>query len=295
MTNKANFVQLTELAMQGTGRAHMRPVIEKELLHYDILFCLDANGLLDQLTFQGGTSLRLCYGAPRFSEDLDFSGGVDFNSKQLQAMKTCLERYIGDRYGFEVSVKEPAELKDEPEYAGLNVDKWQVTITTAPERRDLPRQRIKIEVANIPSYSREPKALLANYEFLPDGYSDTLVLAESLDEIMADKLVSLVNTQRYVRNRDIWDLRWLKQQGAIVRMDWIKNKVSDYSVEDYSGKVATMLARLPDIIKGDAFRNEMARFIPQDVQERTLHKEKFFIFLTAEITGLLQQVQLGFH
>ncbi|MDK9607051.1 nucleotidyl transferase AbiEii/AbiGii toxin family protein [Lelliottia wanjuensis] len=295
MTNKANFVQLTELAMQGTGRAHMRPVIEKELLHYDILFCLDANGLLDQLTFQGGTSLRLCYGAPRFSEDLDFSGGVDFNSKQLQAMKTCLERYIGDRYGFEVSVKEPAELKDEPEYAGLNVDKWQVTITTAPERRDLPRQRIKIEVANIPSYSREPKALLANYEFLPDGYSDTLVLAESLDEIMADKLVSLVNTQRYVRNRDIWDLRWLKQQGAIVRMDWIKNKVSDYSVEDYSGKVATMLARLPDIIKGDAFRNEMARFIPQDVQERTLHKEKFFIFLTAEITGLLQQVQLEFH
>lgn len=295
MTNKANFVQLTELAMQGTGRAHMRPVIEKELLHYDILFCLDANGLLDQLTFQGGTSLRLCYGAPRFSEDLDFSGGVDFNSKQLQAMKTCLERYIGDRYGFEVSVKEPAELKDEPEYAGLNVDKWQVSITTTPERRDLPRQRIKIEVANIPSYSREPKALLANYEFLPDGYSDTLVLAESLDEIMADKLVSLVNTQRYVRNRDIWDLRWLKQQGAIVRMDWIKNKVSDYAVEDYSGKVATMLARLPDIIKGDAFRNEMARFIPQDVQERTLHKEKFFIFLTAEITGLLQQVQLGFH
>lgn len=295
MTNKANFVQLTELAMQGTGRAHMRPVIEKELLHYDILFCLDANGLLDQLTFQGGTSLRLCYGAPRFSEDLDFSGGVDFNSKQLQAMKTYLERYIGDRYGFEVSVKEPAELKDEPEYAGLNVDKWQVSITTAPERRDLPRQRIKIEVANIPSYSREPKALLANYEFLPDGYSDTLVLAESLDEIMADKLVSLVNTQRYVRNRDIWDLRWLKQQGAIVRMGWIKNKVSDYSVEDYSGKVATMLARLPDIIKGDAFRNEMARFIPQDVQERTLHKEKFFIFLTAEITGLLQQVQLEFH
>ena len=295
MTNKANFVQLTELAMQGVGRAHMRPVIEKELMHYDILFCLDANGLLDQLTFQGGTSLRLCYGAPRFSEDLDFSGGVDFNSKQLQAMKTCLERYIGDRYGFEVSVKEPAELKDEPEYAVLNVDKWQVSIITTPERTDLPRQRIKIEVANIPSYSREPKALLANYDFLPDGYSDTLVLAESLDEIMADKLVSLVNTQRYVRNRDIWDLRWLKQQGAIVRMDWIKNKVSDYSVEDYSGKVATMLARLPDIIKGDTFRNEMSRFIPQDVQERTLHKEKFFIFLTAEITGLLQQVQLEFH
>lgn len=295
MTNKANFTQLTELAMQISGRTHMRPVIEKELLHYDILFCLDTHGLLDQLTFQGGTSLRLCYGAPRFSEDLDFCGGVDFNSKQLQAMKTCLERYIGDRYGFEVSVKEPADLRAEPEYAGLNVDKWQVSITTSPERKDLPRQRIKIEVANIPSYSREPKALLANYDFLPDGYSDTLVLAETLDEIMADKLVSLVNTLRYVRYRDIWDLRWLKQQGAKVRIDWVRNKVADYCIDDYPQKLTTMLTRLPDIINSDEFRNEMARFIPQDVQERTLHKEKFFAFLTAEITGLLQQVQRDFQ
>ncbi|HET6629122.1 MAG TPA: nucleotidyl transferase AbiEii/AbiGii toxin family protein, partial [Woeseiaceae bacterium] len=46
-----------------------RPVVEKELLHYDILFALDTEGLLDPLTFQGGTSLRLCYGAQRFSED----------------------------------------------------------------------------------------------------------------------------------------------------------------------------------------------------------------------------------
>ncbi|WP_228727527.1 nucleotidyl transferase AbiEii/AbiGii toxin family protein [Klebsiella sp. RHBSTW-00215] len=125
-----------------------------------------------------------------FSENLDFSGGVNFNSKQLLAMKTCLENYIGDRYGFDVSVKEPADLKDDPEYAGLKVDKWQVSIITAPQRQDLPSQRIKIEVANIPSYSREPKALQANYNFLPKGYFDTLVLAETLDEIMADKLIT---------------------------------------------------------------------------------------------------------
>ena len=53
----------------------MRPVIEKEILHYDILFCLDQAGLLKDLVFQGGTCLRLCYGANRFSEDLDFAGG----------------------------------------------------------------------------------------------------------------------------------------------------------------------------------------------------------------------------
>ena len=60
MIERASFEELTELAMAEPGRSQMRPVIQKELLHYDILYRLDSEGLLDQLTFQGGTSLRLC-------------------------------------------------------------------------------------------------------------------------------------------------------------------------------------------------------------------------------------------
>ena len=75
-----NFQHLVDQAMNSSDRAGLRPVIEKELLHYDILFALDHAGLLQGLTFQGGTSLRLCYGSSRFSEDLDFAGGVDFTN-----------------------------------------------------------------------------------------------------------------------------------------------------------------------------------------------------------------------
>jgi predicted nucleotidyltransferase component of viral defense system len=110
MNKIENLDQLVELAMRKPGHMNMRPAIAKELLHYDILFCLDDNGLLDKLTFQGGTSLRLCYGAPRFSEDLDFAGGPDFAMANLIEMKNCLEKYIGERYGVEISVKEPKEI-----------------------------------------------------------------------------------------------------------------------------------------------------------------------------------------
>lgn len=78
----------------------MRPVIEKELIHYDLLYALDREGLLNDLVFQGGTSLRLCYGGNRFSEDLDFAGGVDFTSRQLAEMKTCIQDYLSTRYGW---------------------------------------------------------------------------------------------------------------------------------------------------------------------------------------------------
>jgi predicted nucleotidyltransferase component of viral defense system len=80
---REEFDALVERAMAASGHAHMRPVIEKELLHYDILHSLDRHRLLDRLVFQGGTCLRLIYGAPRFSEDLDFVGGTDFATAHL--------------------------------------------------------------------------------------------------------------------------------------------------------------------------------------------------------------------
>lgn len=291
MPNPVDFSALVNKAMTQFGHVHMRPVIEKELLHYDILFSLDRNGLLDLLTFQGGTCLRLCYGASRFSEDLDFVGGPDFNSSRLLSMKDCLEHYIGRRYELEVSIKEPRDLRTEPEYAWLTVDKWRISVTTAPGRRHLPRQRIKIEVANIPAYSRIPRSLQTNYDFLPDGYGDTLVMAETLDEIMADKLVSLVNTRHYVRHRDIWDLRWLKQKGAIIRHEWVNNKLRDYRVTDYESKLENLQRELPVIVHGDAFKSEMARFLPMDVQERTFRKDKFRDFLANEIKEMLDDVR----
>ncbi len=50
----------------------LRPVVEKEILHHDILWALNNAGLLKNLTFIGGTCLRDCYGSARLSEDLDF-------------------------------------------------------------------------------------------------------------------------------------------------------------------------------------------------------------------------------
>lgn len=288
-----SFLKLVEKAMQE-GRLHMRPVIEKELLHYDILFALDNSGLLDKLTFQGGTALRLCYGAQRFSEDLDFAGGYDFQTKNFTPIKTCIEQYLEKRYDLEVTVKEPHEMASEPSNRDIQISKWQIRVVTHPERRDLPKQMIKIEIGNIPAYTHEPRQLQHNYDFLPDGYSDTLVITETLDEILADKLISFVNCQAYVRHRDIWDLHWLKQQGATVQFNLIKKKINDYKVENYSIKIEEMISSLPEIIFGKEFREQMSRFLPMDVQERTLSKEKFYQFLQIEtdkmLTNLKKQV-----
>lgn len=291
---ETNFSTLVESAMQQQGRSHMRPVIEKELLHYDILFALDQEGLLDKLTFQGGTALRLCYGAPRFSEDLDFVGGYHFKMEDLRNLKTCIETYLKKRYNLAVSIKEPKILEENVDDRGIKMNKWQIRIVTHPERPDLPKQMIKVEVGNIPAYTREPRQLQANYDFLLDGYSDILVLVESLDEIFADKLISLVNCQAYVRYRDIWDLHWLKQQRVSFRLELIQKKIADYTIRDYLIKVENFRDRLKAIIYDEAFKVQMSRFLPIDVQTRTLLKEKFYDFLYAEIDAMFAEVQACF-
>lgn len=285
----ADFNALVERAVLARRREHMRPVIEKELLHYDILFALDSQGLLDLLTFQGGTSLRLCYGSPRFSEDLYFVSGKGFDARVLGEIKSCVEQCVGDRYGLEISVKEPKDLAAEKSDRNVQVRKWQLRLTTAPARRDLPKQMIKIEVADVPAYSREPQLLRQNYDFLPDGYGDLIILVESLDEIMADKLISLPSCTSYVRHRDIWDLHWLKQQGATLNAEWLRNKLRDYGVAEYGALVGQLIERLPEIIQGREFKDQMSRFLPVDVQERTLAKPKFLSLLITETTRALSR------
>jgi predicted nucleotidyltransferase component of viral defense system len=286
----ADFNALVAKAMQQTEVAAMRPVIEKELLHYDILYCLDQAGLLNELVFQGGTSLRLCHGGNRFSEDLDFAGGVDFSSARLAEMKTCIEDYIGKRYGLEVTVKEPASLRQEKEYAELRVDKWQINITTAPGQKDMPKQKIKLEVANVPAYTKEALPLRNNYDFLPDGYEDTLVFTETLDEVMADKLISLPATQRYIRHRDLWDLVWLQQQNARLNPELIRLKLADYKIPDYQLMLESRIASLDEIVASAAFQNEMKRFLPTNVYNRTLGQEKFKSFMLSSLKKLLTEL-----
>ncbi|WP_237388246.1 hypothetical protein [Xenorhabdus sp. Sc-CR9] len=65
MPDKTDFNILVDEIVTQDGFTNIRPVVEKEMLHYDILYCLAKDGLLRKLTFQRGMSLRLCYAAIR--------------------------------------------------------------------------------------------------------------------------------------------------------------------------------------------------------------------------------------
>ena len=131
----------------GEGMGNLLPVVEKELLHYRILDAMMREGFFSSLVFQGGTSLRLCHGSPRYSEDLDFAGGTSFDMDTLKGLGSCISDSLsGMGDDVTVRVKEPR-----PDADGLT-RRWRIAIRTAGQRKDLPSQTIKLEVASIPAY-----------------------------------------------------------------------------------------------------------------------------------------------
>ena len=186
MSEREDFNKLVDMAMDKPGLNAMRPVVEKELLHYEIFQALDREGLLKDIVFQGGTALRLCRGSDRFSEDLDFAGGVDFSIANMDRIKGCVEKRIGERFGLKVEVR-PKPAKDDA--SRVKVDKWWISIETAAEHSDMPRQKIKLEISNVPARTRELLPLLANYDSVR-AMPTVMVQTESLVEIMADKILA---------------------------------------------------------------------------------------------------------
>ena len=281
-----NFGELVDVAMLQPGRFAMRPVVEKEILHYDIFYALDSAGLLKDLVFQGGTSLRLCRGSNRFSEDIGFAGGRDFTSQTMAAIKACIEKHIGQRYGLLVEVKKPKEMATSADYENVRVDIWQVSIETAPRRQDIPRQRVKVEIANIPAYTRELVPLRHNYDFR-SGLGPMLVNTESLEEILADKIVAFAASVKIVRYRDIWDIAWLRQRGAQLRPDLVLKKTADYHIANYDQLLKDAIDRLPGFIDGKPFVDQMTRFIDADTLARTLHEPQFAAYLKTTVGEVL--------
>lgn len=287
-----SFKDYADIAMRDTRLSGLRPVVEKELLHYDILYAMSKAGLLSDLVFQGGTCLRLCHGAQRYSEDLDFSGGPQFSPEKVEDIVQVLEGSIGSRYGLPVSVHPPKSKSGDKEDP-VHVSTWSIRVETRAARKDLPLQRIKIDIDTSLSHTRQVIQPNLNYEVLPEGYGNMLLPAQELREIMANKLVALpvsIASRNRPRYRDIWDLRWLSRKNITPDPVMIQEKAAEHGVEDIVSDIEGAILELPEIMASREFSGEMSRFLPLHVRRDTLSNPDWIKALEMSSLDLLRQV-----
>lgn len=264
------------LALAGRYATQRRvPVatIIKEILHYEILFALNQSGAAALLTFQGGTSLRLCYQGNRYSEDLDFVGGADFDPAEMAPFSDMLQREIGEAYGLEVDVS-PPKSRERLDADGQPAAPEEVAVARWRARVQIPqpdpsagqRQIIHIEVASVPAHTRDLMPVAVNYDHLPGPLRQMLVVVETLPEILADKLVAL-GARPYLKARDVWDLKFLRDRAVALDPALVAAKLADYRLSSAAFR-QTLQARVDHLASPDAettFIREMSRFVDNTV------------------------------
>ncbi|MDO8283488.1 MAG: nucleotidyl transferase AbiEii/AbiGii toxin family protein [Rhodoferax sp.] len=274
--------QIQQIVNSNPEYAAITPVIEKEILHHDIMDVMIKHGALQSLTFIGGTSLRLCYNSSRLSEDLDFNGGHDFKPSNFDGLETEIQKYIQNKYETEVWVNKPTEEKQG------NTSSWKISIVKEANRPDLPRQQMHIDVCAIPSFDVEKRALLNHYNIVVPT-EGLLIPVQSLQEILVDKLIALAYRARRIKPRDVWDIVWIKQRGIDISPVLVDKKLEARG-KDKKEFVESLRIQIDKLMQDDEVRTdfsmEISRFVPKQVKERTLDNPDYWAYVQSEVRSI---------
>jgi predicted nucleotidyltransferase component of viral defense system len=247
---------VTRAIQASPPEKHIIMAVEKEILHHDILRTLHEAGLLKRLTFFGGTSLRLCHGSSRLSEDLDFKGGKDFHPGDFTAMSSVIVEGLSRKYELDVTV-------EDPKIKSGNTDTWTIRVITRAESRSEKQQRINIDVCRLTCFERAPM-LLANYYGVDLGTSGLIINTQSKRESFTDKIIALAFRHR-LQPRDLWDLAWLKQTTSDTSPFHLLEKIAEHgrTTEDFLCCFELTVKKVQeDKETRDTYIKEISRFLP---------------------------------
>lgn len=241
----------------------LEQTIVKELLHYDIIEALYKSEIAKEIVFQGGTALRLCYGAFRYSEDLDFvlRNTNTFTPELMKAFNEVFIHSIKKKYDLEAKVDEP-KIKDPEKSQNVDVKKWTAKIILPSVSARQPK--INIEIANVPSYDHSILMVKDNYDQKPNGSFIAALNVESKTEILADKLIAVAGRE-YFKARDFWDIKYLIDDKITLDPSLVHRKIKDYGILEFQNQFDKKIKLLNDAATRELFIKEMERFLDADM------------------------------
>lgn len=193
----------------------------KEILQEIALYGLWRGEFFSKAAFQGGTSLRILHGLPRFSEDLDFilrKPDPDFQwphyfSVLLEVMEEFgIRCELSSKSGMDKAVRQ-AMLKDDS--IGQQLD------LSFIDNRSRKKLRIKLEIDTQP-----PEGTGIEWHYL-DFPLDFEVCTQDLPSNYALKLHALL-CRPYLKGRDWYDFTWYCAQKISPNLLLLQNALDQY-------------------------------------------------------------------
>ncbi|HOY67346.1 MAG TPA: nucleotidyl transferase AbiEii/AbiGii toxin family protein [Candidatus Ozemobacteraceae bacterium] len=238
-----------------------------EIVQQFILFGLARSGFFSDAAFHGGTCLRILFGLPRFSEDLDFvlkapDRGFSW-ARHLQVIRDeCAA------YGVELEAKDRARETGAVQAAFLKTDSLGTILRASLPFSAHPRRKIavKVEIDTNPPAGGDFES---RYLTFPGPAAVT-----TLDEPsgFAGKLHALL-CRAYVKGRDWYDLHWYADRRVKPNLPLLAaalNQTGPWKGQRLKIDTAWVLdelARKIQSIDWVTTRDDVARFIPAREQK----------------------------
>jgi predicted nucleotidyltransferase component of viral defense system len=190
----------------------------KEILQEVAIYGLSSANFFDKAAFQGGTALRILYGLPRFSEDLDFilkNPDPDFKwESYMEAIIATCKQFgvnpeVTDKSRVNSAVKKMF-LKDDS--IGKIID---LTFAHHPGRK----LTIKLEIDTNP-----PQGSNYDLKFL-EFPLDCSLLAQDLSSSFAGKCHALL-CREYIKGRDWYDFGWYVARKITPNFIFLENAIN---------------------------------------------------------------------
>lgn len=249
----------------------------KEIIQEIALYALWRGGFFEVAAFQGGTSLRILHGLPRFSEDLDFMlKAPDSNfdwSGYLRQLLTCFEEYglkseALPKGRMEQRIKK-AVIKDNSVINQLKLSFYQ--------GHEGQKINIKLEIDVEP-----PGSSGYEYTYL-DFPTDYEVCHQDLSSNFALKIHALL-CRGFLKGRDWYDFNWYIKQQVSPNLPHLKNALVQYGpwqgqddlTVDISWLKSVMQEKIDSIDWKEA-ADDVERFLkPGEVESLKLWSARFF-------------------
>ena len=275
------------LQTYAAGNAVQEQQALKEILQELALYALWRGGFFEVAAFQGGTSLRILHGLPRFSEDLDFillKPDPEFQWQPYFASLTDVLAQFGvrceltERSRMDQAVRQ-AMLKDNSMGRQLDLSFFDASTPA--------KLKVKLEID-----SNLPAGTGTSWQYL-DFPLDFEVCAQDLPSNYALKLHALL-CRPYLKGRDWFDFAWYckqKTQPNLPHLAHALNQTGPWQGQSPQVDIPWLASALHAKIKTINWplaAQDVAPFLPVAEQvSLTLWSERFF---ADKVSRLVQTV-----
>jgi predicted nucleotidyltransferase component of viral defense system len=206
-----------------------------------------------KLLFKGGTALRIVYGSPRFSEDLDFS--------LFRVYAHDLEKYVEDLFATVLATIEMSGIRVVIDHKSdaTSGGYWGAATFSA---YDYPVVNVAINIS-----SRSGREINGEVETIANDFIPTYTLLHlPKEELVEEKVFGALLERK--KERDFYDLYFMLRKNMLSpeqkkRLGGVKEKILTYMEEkDFKNELGVFLPADQQIIISDfqrALRDELNR------------------------------------